>query len=222
MPTPLKGQTPAATYNKLLVIDNSGTNLVSGLDSSLRAVLDGSGAQTPLQLSMSAIALNGQQWPSASGVSGSMLRVSSTSGQLEWHTINAADITAILGYVPANQASGVFTSPITVKAATVDTQVTTVSTTAVTTVYTFSTSTGGTIKFLCQVKESGTNAFHAEELFVVTDSSILDMTGFAIVTTQSPLGAFDVSMSGSNVVLTFQASAQSTKTVTIVATSVIG
>jgi hypothetical protein len=212
----LSGKTPASTFKSLLTLNN--TN--GGLDGILRLVEDGTGLQAPLQLSTSAVALNGQIWPATGATTGSFLRVSTTANTLEWHAITAGDISTILGYVPANSSSGSFSSALSVKNATIDTQQTSVTDTAVTTVYTFNTTTGGTVKFMCQVQDTSTNAFHSEELLVVTDGSTLDMTGFAVVTTQNPLGSFDVSMSGSNVILTFQATAASTKKVTIVATYV--
>jgi hypothetical protein len=73
---------------------------------------------------------------------------------------------------------------------------------------------------LCQVQDTTTNAIHSEELLVVTDSSTFDLTGFAVVTTQGTLGTFNVEMSGSDVVLTFQATNQTNKNVTVTATYV--
>jgi hypothetical protein len=212
----LTGQTPAATYQALLTVNNTG----GGLDDTLRLIEDGSGLQSPLQLSTSSVALNGMVWPSIGASVGMYLRVSSIANTLEWYQPTATDITTTLGYVPANSAIGQFSNSINISGLTITNQVTVVTTTAVTPVFTFVTTTGGTIKFLCQVQDTTTNAIHSEELLVVTDSSTFDLTGFAVVTTQGTLGTFNVEMSGSDVVLTFQATNQTNKNVTVTATYV--
>jgi hypothetical protein len=212
MPT-LSGKTPAATFETILTINNIG----AGLDGVLRIVEDGNGLQSPLQLSTSAIALNGQIWPSTGSTSGSFLRVSTTANTLEWHVLSATDISNILGYTPANSNSGSFSSPLAIKAVTIDTQQTVVTTNTATPVYTFQTTTGGTVKFVCQVHDTNSNAYQSEEILAVTDGSVVDITGFGQVVTQGQIGVFDALMSGSNVVLTFQAANASTVNVTVVA-----
>jgi hypothetical protein len=212
----LYGKTPASTFTSLLTVDNTS----GGFDSSLRFIGDGAGLQTPLQLSTSSVALNGLVWPATGGSVGAYLRVSSISSALEWYNFSAIDVTTALGYTPANAAGGSFSTPVTIMASTLETQVTQITDTSVDTVYTFNTTNGGTAKFLCQVRDTSTNALHSEELLVVTDGSIVDVTGFAVVVTQATLGTFNATMSGSNVILTFQAFTATTKTVTIVATSV--
>jgi hypothetical protein len=211
----LTGQTPATTYQSLLTVNNTG----GGLDGTLRLIEDGSGLQSPLQLSTSSVALNGMIWPSIGAGVGMYLRVSSIANTLEWYQPTSADIITTLGYTPANSANAQF-STMNINGLTIVNQVTVVDTTVVTPVFTFVTTTGGTIKFLCQVHDTTTNAFHSEELLVVTDGSTFDLTGFAVVTTQGPLGTFDVNMSGSDVVLTFQATNQTNKNVTVTATYV--
>jgi hypothetical protein len=215
MPT-LTGKTPAATYNSLLTVNNAS----GGLDGTLRFIEDGFGLPSPLQLSTGAIALQGLTWPVSTPVAGSALTVSATSGQLEWYTTTGADVIAALGYTPANAASANFAGPLTVQAATLETQTTQVNSTFTTVVYTFANTTGGTIKLMCQVQDTSTNAFHSEEMFIVTDGSTFDLTGFAVVTTQGSLGSFDAVMSSGQVNLTFTATIATTKTVTVVALSV--
>jgi len=218
--TTLSTKTPGATFQSILTVNVPVSGVAVGLDNTLRSVEDGAGHQSPLSLSQSQIALNGAIWPSSGAVTGSLLQVSATSGVLEWYTQTAIDITNALGYVPLSSTSSVFTTPVTVKAATLDTQVTTVINTLPTTVYTFNPPSGGTIKLMCQVLDTSTNAFHSEELFIVTDGSTFDLTGFAVVMTQSSLGTFDATMVSGAVELTFTAQNATTKTVTVVAMSV--
>ncbi len=59
----LQGHTVKLTYKDILQVSNSN----SGVDSSLRAVSDGEGTATPLELSTTEIRLNGQLWPSSLG-----------------------------------------------------------------------------------------------------------------------------------------------------------
>jgi len=213
----LYGKTPASTYVSLLTVANTS----GGFDGSLRFIEDGSGLQTPLQLSTSAIALNGMVWPGASATSGAYLRVSPiSSNTLEWYNFTATDVTTALGYTPANQAGGSFTTPVAIMASTMQTQVTQVTDTSVANVFTFTTTNGGTAKVLCQVRDAVSNDLHSEEMLIVTDGSVVDVTGFAVVSTQGLLGTFDAEMSGSDVNITFQATAASNKTVTVVTTSV--
>jgi hypothetical protein len=211
----LTGQTPAATYQSLLTVNNTG----GGLDGTLRLIEDGSGLQSPLQLSTSSVALNGMIWPTIGAGAGMYLKVSSVANTLEWYQLAASDITTALGYTPVNAANAQFSS-INVNGLTITNQVTAVNTTTATPVFTWVTTNGGTIKFLCQVQDTTTNAIHSEELLVVTDGSTFDLTGFAVVTTQGPLGTFDVNMVGSDLVLTFQATTQTNKNVTVTATYV--
>jgi hypothetical protein len=169
---------------------------------------------------MNAVALNGLIWPATGNVSGAVLRVSLINNALEWHTITSTDITNALGFMPASSTSGSFSSSLSVKSATIDTNVTTVNGSQTATVFTFTNATGGTIKLMCQVKDTVTSALHAEELLVVTDGSIVDATGFGVVYTQASLGSFDASMSGSSVNVTFTSSSPNKTTVTVVATTV--
>lgn len=77
----LIGRAPKDSYPELLKLDNTG----AGVDVNLRAVQDGTGNNTPLQLSTTQIALNGMAWPASTGNIGQFLTVSS-SGQLGWST----------------------------------------------------------------------------------------------------------------------------------------
>lgn len=218
----LAGNTPASTFNKLLVINNTNLNSVTGLDDTLRLITDGSGLATPIQLSLTQIALNNVLWPTSGNTAGSYLQVSTNTGQLQWHTLNNPDVVAALGYTPANVANAIFTAPITIKGAVYDTVTTKVTDTNIDTVYTFKTTLGGTMKLLCQVQDLTTKAYQSEEILIVTDSSIVDMTSYGVVGTQNVLGVFNASMSGTNVLVTFQAAIASNKTVTVVVTAVTG
>jgi hypothetical protein len=60
MPT-LLGRAPKDSYPELLKLNNTG----AGVTSSLIAVQDGTGVNTPLQLSTTQIALNGAIWPTS-------------------------------------------------------------------------------------------------------------------------------------------------------------
>jgi Phage Tail Collar Domain len=77
--TTLIGRSPKDSYQELLKLNH----LNAGLDSTLRSVEDGIGVSTPLQLSTTDVALNGLKWPSG-GTAGQFLRISTTSGLLEW------------------------------------------------------------------------------------------------------------------------------------------
>jgi hypothetical protein len=218
--TTLSTKTPGATFRSILTVNVPVSGSAVGLDSTLRSVEDGAGHQSPLSLSQSQIAFSNLVWPAVTGNTNDLLRISATTGLLEWHTLSSLDITTALGFTPASATSSVFTTPLVVKSATLDTQVTTVNTTNATPVYTFANTAGGTIKLLCQVQDTSSNAFHSEELMIVSDGSTLDLTGFAVVVTQNVLGVFDAIMSSGQVVLTFTASAATTKTVKVVAISV--
>lgn len=74
----LRGRNPKNTVQELLKIN------ASGLTGTLATVESGDGTATPLQLSTTAIALNGVQWPTTGASAGSVLTVSSNGTSLEW------------------------------------------------------------------------------------------------------------------------------------------
>jgi hypothetical protein len=80
--TTLFGRTPQDSYPELLTLDNSG----QGFDSTLRAVQDGNGVSSPLKLSTTKVAIQGNQLPTSAGSAGQFLRVSTTANLLEWFT----------------------------------------------------------------------------------------------------------------------------------------
>lgn len=84
----LHGRTPASSYRELLT-----TSQLNGIDSNLNTVVDGSGTLTPLSISTTQIAFNGNIWPTSGATPNKVLRVSSTSNQLEWVTLSTSNIT---------------------------------------------------------------------------------------------------------------------------------
>lgn len=74
----LRGRNPKNTVQELLKIN------ASGLTGTLATVESGDGTATPLQLSTTAIALNGVQWPTTGASAGTVLTVSSNGTSLEW------------------------------------------------------------------------------------------------------------------------------------------
>lgn len=59
-------------------------NKDDGLGDVLAPVTDGKGAVTPLAISDTQVAINDMVWPTTGAEEGSVLRVSTTSNQLEW------------------------------------------------------------------------------------------------------------------------------------------
>jgi hypothetical protein len=113
MPT-LLGRAPKDSYPELLKLNNTG----AGVTSSLIAVQDGTGVNTPLQLSTTQIALNGAIWPTSVGTSGQVLTAGS-NGTMSWVTpapggvttfntrsgavtLTSSDVTTALTYTPVN------------------------------------------------------------------------------------------------------------------------
>jgi hypothetical protein len=78
----LNGRAPKDSYSELLKLNNTG----AGLTGSLLAVQDGTGVNSPLQLSTSAISLNGALWPSAVGQAGQIMTALDSNGTLAWVT----------------------------------------------------------------------------------------------------------------------------------------
>lgn len=76
----LRGRNPKNTVQELLKIN------ASGLSSTLVTVESGDGTATPLQLSTTAIALNGVQWPTTGASAGKVLSVATGGTALEWVT----------------------------------------------------------------------------------------------------------------------------------------
>jgi len=77
----LFGRAPKDSFQELLKLNNTG----AGIDSTMRAVQDGTGVNTPLQLSTTQIALNGAYWPTTLGTSGQVLTAGS-NGTMTWTT----------------------------------------------------------------------------------------------------------------------------------------
>jgi hypothetical protein len=114
MPT-LYGRAPQNSYQELLKLNNTG----AGVQSSLLAVQDGTGVNTPLQLSTTEIALNGAVWPTSLGTTGQILTASDSIGTLAWSTPAFAPL-----------ASPAFTGTPTAPTATSATNTTQLATTA--------------------------------------------------------------------------------------------
>jgi hypothetical protein len=100
MPT-LYGRAPQNSYQELLKLNNTG----AGVQSTLLAVQDGTGVNTPLQLSTTQIALSGALWPTSVGTTGQFLTASNSSGSLAWSSLSSSNVTTALGYTPANTAT---------------------------------------------------------------------------------------------------------------------
>lgn len=219
----LSGTTPAQTFNKLLIVNNDNLASTTGVDGTLRLITDGSGAPTPIAVSSSEVMISNVIWPPlGTNVASAYLQISSNTGQAEWHVMNPQDISTALGYTPANQAGDKFTGPVTVQDASMQTVVTAVDDTTLTTVYELQTTTGGTVKAICQVRDAATGTLQAEEMLVVSDSSGIDYTSYGVILTGNPLGIFTAVMSGPNVLIQFQASSVSNKTVTVMIISMLG
>lgn len=77
----LKGRSAKDSFHELLRI-----NQVDGLGDGMSQVTDGKGSVTPLQISATQVALNDMVWPTTGAEQGAVLRVSSTTNQLEWAT----------------------------------------------------------------------------------------------------------------------------------------
>jgi hypothetical protein len=77
----LFGRAPKDSFQELLKLDNTG----AGLDTTLRAVQDGSATNSPLQLSTTQIALNGALWPTTLGTAGQVL-TAGANGTMTWVT----------------------------------------------------------------------------------------------------------------------------------------
>jgi Concanavalin A-like lectin/glucanases superfamily len=133
----LLGRAPKDSFQELLKLNNTG----AGLDATLRAVQDGTGNSSPLQLSTTQIALNGALWPTSLGTSGQFLQMGA-NGTMSWSSIaavNSAVITTALGYTPVNPtaltsyaplAAPAFTGAPTAPTATAGTNTTQLATTA--------------------------------------------------------------------------------------------
>jgi hypothetical protein len=89
MPT-LYGRSPQNSYQELLKINNTG----AGLASTLAAVQDGTGVNSPLQLSTTQIGLSGALWPTSVGTAGQILVASDSAGTLAWTTPAFASTTS--------------------------------------------------------------------------------------------------------------------------------
>jgi len=98
--TSLFKRAPKDSYQELLKFNNTG----AGADSSLRTIQDGTGTNTPLQLSTSAISLNGSVWPSTIGISGQVLTAGS-NGSMTWTDPEVPDNTPNWSYVAATATS---------------------------------------------------------------------------------------------------------------------
>jgi hypothetical protein len=219
----LTGNTPAQTYNKILIVNNPDLTSTTGVDGTLRLITDGSGAATPIAVSSTQVMINNVIWPPlGTNVATAYLQISSTTGQAQWHVLDQQDVDTALGYTPANVAGDSFTGPTSIMAATMETVATAVTTTTATTVYELETTTGGTVKAVCQVNDSATGTLQAEEMLIVSDSSGIDYTSYGVVQTGNPLGIFTAVMSGSNVLIQFQAASATAKTVTVMITSMLG
>ena len=83
----LAGRAPKSSYPELLKLNETG----SGLSSTLTAVQDGTGVNSPLELSTTSISLNGATWPTAAGTTGQVLTYGA-SGVLSWSTLSYAPI----------------------------------------------------------------------------------------------------------------------------------
>lgn len=103
----LFNRSPKDSYQELLTLDNTG----AGVDSTLRAVMDGSGVSTPLKLSSTTIALNNLSWPTATPTQGQVLTVDSGSA-LSWQTPAATGVTSV-GLTAGSNKVSVSGSPIT-------------------------------------------------------------------------------------------------------------
>jgi len=111
----LFGRAPKDSFQELLKLNNTG----AGVDSTMRAVQDGTGVNTPLQLSTTQIALNGAYWPTTLGTSGQVLTAGS-NGTMTWTTAPT--------YAPL--ASPTFTGVPVAPTATAGTNTTQLATTA--------------------------------------------------------------------------------------------
>jgi hypothetical protein len=101
--TTLFGRSPKETFKELLKIDN--TN--AGADGTLRAVVDGLGAPTPLKLSNTAVSLNNLTWPSTGAGVGKILAVATGGTSLEWlsaPSLSAYDLVVNIQGKPAAAA----------------------------------------------------------------------------------------------------------------------
>jgi hypothetical protein len=150
MPT-LFGRAPKDSYPELLKLNTTG----SGASSTLASVQDGTGVNTPLQLSTTQISLNGAVWPTSVGTSGQVLTAGS-NGTMSWLTpapggvttfntrsgaitLTSSDVTTALTYTPVNPtalstyaplASPALTGSPTAPTATIGTSTTQIATTA--------------------------------------------------------------------------------------------
>lgn len=97
----LAGRAPKSSYPELLKLNETGT----GLSSTLTAVQDGTGVNSPLELSTTSISLNGAKWPTAAGTTGQVLTYGA-SGVLSWTTLSST-------YAPIASPSftGIVSSP---------------------------------------------------------------------------------------------------------------
>ena len=83
----LIGRTPASSYKELLTI-----NQPNGLNGALNLVSDGKGTATPLALSSTGLSIHGNIFPTNMPAAGAVLRMSTTTNQLEWVTLTTSDI----------------------------------------------------------------------------------------------------------------------------------
>lgn len=76
-----KGRKASESFHEILRVDRS-----DGLGADMAPVTDGKGAVTPLSISDTTVAINNMVWPTEGAQEGAVLRVSSTTNQLEWST----------------------------------------------------------------------------------------------------------------------------------------
>jgi hypothetical protein len=84
----LFGRTPKSTLQELLTVNNN-----SGITTDLNQIGDGQGGLSPLAISNTKVSLNDMVWPTAGALTNSVLRVSSTTNQLEWVAMTPANFT---------------------------------------------------------------------------------------------------------------------------------
>jgi hypothetical protein len=136
----LLGRLPKDSFPELLKMNNSGV----GVTSTLTAVQDGTGVNSPLSLSLTQISLNGAVWPVTAGSSGQVLTYG-TNGNLSWTTVsvptNVSQLTNDANYVTSSslttslgsyalKASPALTGTPTAPTATAGTNTTQLATTA--------------------------------------------------------------------------------------------
>jgi hypothetical protein len=126
----------------------------------------------------------------------------------------AADVAGALG------TSALTPSSVTIDSvALLDTATTAVTTTTATTIASFTAAAYRTAKFLVQVTDTTNSQYHAVEILVIHNGTTVFKTEYAEVSTNGALGTFDASITTGTLNLQFTATAATTKSVKVYATS---